>query len=36
MVFGCYALVSIGYELTILKDYPQEYESLKKEIINAK
>ena len=32
MAFGCYSLFSIGKELSILKDYPEEYESLKSEI----
>lgn len=35
MVFGCYSLFSIGRELSILKDYPEEFESLKNEIQQA-
>jgi hypothetical protein len=31
-VFGCYALYSIGSDLSRLKDFPEDYEELKKEI----
>lgn len=36
MVFGCFALYSIGRDLYYLKDYPKEQESLLKEIQEAK
>ncbi|EAS00705.1 dolichol-phosphate mannosyltransferase subunit 3 (macronuclear) [Tetrahymena thermophila SB210] len=36
MVFGCYSLYSIGYDLWILKEYPEDYQSLLKEIDEAK
>ncbi len=35
MVMGCHALFSIGKELNILKDYPEESESLREEIKKA-
>ena len=36
MIFGCYALFSIGRDLYYLKDYPSEEISLKKEIEEGK
>ena len=36
MTFGSYALFSIGRELAILKDYPEENEKLLKEIEASK
>lgn len=33
---GCHAIFSIGRELAILKDYPNEHKSLVREIKEAK
>jgi len=32
MTFGCYALGTIGKQLSILKDYPEEHELLVEDI----
>jgi len=36
MVFGCSSLYSIGYDLSILKEFPEDHKALLEEIKQAK
>lgn len=36
MAFGCYSLSSIGYDLWILKEFPEDHQSLLEDITKSK